>query len=130
MNPFTQDEFLSSFRSFMRDMFIPADIGDKNFWGFKEISYLRLEKDRTLDFLHLCFPEAIFVFIIRDPFNVLASYLSRASIPKTIIRLKRICSDWRKQNSCFWEWHGSGKLRSFWIRYEDLIQGQRDPLFA
>ncbi|HEV3021302.1 MAG TPA: hypothetical protein VGX76_02500, partial [Pirellulales bacterium] len=37
--------------------------------------------------------------------------------------LLEACRNWRLQNQTLLDWHRSGKLRSFWISFEDLTQG-------
>ena len=124
MSGFNREDWLNSFRHFLETLFLPEGLSGKNFWGFKEMTYMQQEGDPTLEFLHHLFPDAIFAFVIRNPFNVLASNKMETPLPHTLSLLRKSCGWWKMQNRCFQEWHASGKVRSFWIRYEDLIEGR------
>jgi len=125
MNWFRGEEWKESFERFMDTLFLPQGLPGKRFWGFKEVSY---DGDgRVIEFLKTLYPNAIFVFVIRNGFNVLASHWKTrvGSGMRTDLRACReLCARWKTQNKHFWQWHRSEKIRSFWISYEELIQGK------
>jgi len=69
-NPFTAETFHGAFRTALEQLFA-ADLPPDVRWGFKEIQY-GLPEVRLLSTL---FPEASFVFLVRDPVRTLDSKL-------------------------------------------------------
>lgn len=135
MNPFSRDEFVESCRQCVLNLF-QTGLPDDQTWGFKEIRYGK--KDRVIEFLSEIFPRARFIFLVRNGFNVVASKLRTGPPPFAAANptfrisptLFRRCREWKLQNTCFKNWHESGRIRSFWIRFEDLAKGEPvlDPL--
>jgi Sulfotransferase family len=67
------ETLLASHRALLRTLFAPpAGAPADSCWGFKEV---RLSADHAL-YLHLLFPRARFVFLVRDPLDAFASYKS------------------------------------------------------
>lgn len=122
VNWFSYKEFTEIFRKHLTDLFCPSWMDGNCRWGFKEIRYGKLVDDRTIEFLSTIFPEALFLFISRNGFNTVASQLKQVgeTFSKGAVILR--CRRRFLQNSLFWEWHHSGKIRSFLIRFEDLIE--------
>jgi len=127
MNWFNKAQWLEIYRKFMGLCFLSDDLPGKNFWGFREVNYITHPTEKTLEFLAQAFPDALFIFVARDFFNVLAS-----------IKIHEKASDWRKvksyaerwkfQNQELWKWHNSGKIKSYWLRYADFIEGRGELL--
>jgi hypothetical protein len=117
------ETLLESHRALIRTLYAPpAGTAADSGWGFKEV---RLSAEHAL-YLHLLFPRAKFVFLVRDPLDAYASYKS-----------------WR---SWYVRWP-EGQIRTAWaygglwaglaggflaevgtvggiiIRYEDLVPG-------
>lgn len=127
MNWFDQAQWLETFQKFMGLIFTPESLKDAKFWGFREVNYITHPTERTFDFLSRAFPNAIFVFVARDFFNVLASIKihEKASGWR---KVKSYAERWKFQNQELWKWHNSGKIKSYWLRYEDFIEGRGELL--
>ena len=121
------EEWTGLFRDFLAALFLPRGLSGKQFWGFKEVEQMSTPGDRTFEFLRHMYPNAIFVFIIRNPFNVLASRRKAYRI-QTRSAFQKVCDEWACQNQAFWQWHRSGKAESFWIVYEDFIKQRGEIL--
>lgn len=122
---FDEEEWKREFKNFISGIFYPNGFENKNFWGFKEVSYG--VNCRTLEFLKELYENAIFVFIVRNGFNVLASQKQvriNANWQGGLLACRQICRQWVKQTRNFRDWHAANKNQSHWIVYEDLIQGQ------
>jgi hypothetical protein len=130
INPFDRDDWQRYYRHLLDDIFIPSDAINHRFVGFKDPGYACTPQDRSIDFLHQIYPDALFVFIVRTGFNQVASArLARQKLlgPSRLLRDGRaLCKRWITQNRQLFAYHKSGKLNSFLIRYEDLIQGSGD----
>jgi hypothetical protein len=126
MNCFSSEDVADFFRSHLESFFKPSFMGENHLWGFKEIRYGL--GDRVIEFLSALYPDAIFVFLTRNGFDTLSSQMRsfsgmsrwQAFFPIRSIRV--VCRNWRAQNQHFLDWHRSGKIRSFWFRYEDLLE--------
>lgn len=128
INPFDRVAWIRHFRDLLDAIFVPPAAAGYRFVGFKDPGYADQPNDRSIEFIRLLYPTAIFVFMVRDGFNRIAS--ARVSQIHTNGRSwiltdgKRACDRWVNQNRRLLEWHQSGKLRSYWVRYEDLIRGR------
>jgi hypothetical protein len=69
-NQFSYQSFISSTRDYVKSLFVPSDLPDDVRWGFKEIRYRSVE---TINFMSCVFPRAYFVFLDREPTDLLAS---------------------------------------------------------
>jgi hypothetical protein len=126
VNFFTPEDAYTSFRQHVESFFRhPAMEGDYH-WGFKEIRYGA--DDRVIEFLWKLYPEAVFVFISRNGFdNVVSQLKAFAGLGDKRMRLAfrkiyQCCKTWGAHNQSMLKWHMSGRLRSVWIRFEDLSQ--------
>jgi hypothetical protein len=119
------------FRRFVSSFFQhPSGATADGFWGFKEIRYGH--GDRVVEFLSRLFPDARFVFLSRNGLNCVSSQLRTFGASGTRLRAIRDLANtpmvmyraeqWRAQNASLLEWHRSGRIRSFWIAYEDLLR--------
>jgi hypothetical protein len=116
----------ASFRRLVTSLFLPADATGVRWWGFKEIRYGTTAEDRTIELLATLFPEARVAFIVRDPFNMLASAHSRPEGPRTLRDVVRACGRLGMRFRTFDRWHRGGRLRSYWIVYEELVREAGD----
>jgi len=127
MNCFDEQDVVNHFRTLVRSMLVLPVMEQGHIWGFKEIRY-GLD-DRVIEFLHRLFPQAHFVFLVRNGLNTIASkavkfYTGEGRRNKLGVTasISRGSMAWRKQYLQFRNWHGSGILNSHWIAFEDLIQ--------
>jgi sulfotransferase family protein len=131
MNWFRADDVDDLFRRFIRSLFTHPSAPPDHVWGFKEIRYG--PNDRVIECLARLFPDAQFVFLVRNGLNTVSSQLNTfhpsgvrfhrlREIGRLPIAIRR-SRTWRNQNGCFWRWHQSGRLRSDWVRFEDIIAG-------
>jgi hypothetical protein len=127
MNGFSKIEWERSYRGLVEALLVPGGLPGKRFWGFKEIRY-GSETDRTIEFLHQLYPDALFAFLVRDPFNALASARRRPERARSLVELKASCDEWVARYRSYRTWHASRRIQSVWLRYEDLIQGKGDVL--
>jgi hypothetical protein len=73
------------------------------------------------------------VFLARNGFDTLASQgkaFGGRSWRQTLFPFRDFrneCHMWQAQNQTLWDWHVSGKTRSFWLSYEDF-SSSLDPL--
>ncbi len=123
MNSFDKEAWMQEHRHFLEGLFCPKGLIGRNFWGIKEVNYMTGPGDNVIRFLHQLFPTAIFIFVARNAFNVLASVKRKVPTISSSLVVKIICERWKCQNQSFLKWHQSRKIRSFWISYEDLIKG-------
>lgn len=125
LNWFEYEDLVRVFRGYVEELFHVKDLAPKVFRGFKEIRCGFT--DRAIEFLSTLFPEAIFVFVVRNGFNVLASYRSHllhCGLDCGLERCKEFCTAWRSMTGTYWRWHTSGRSKSFWIVFEDLIRAE------
>ena len=124
----SREDWLQSFRAFLDLLFVPGGLPGKAYWGFKEIRYMTAPGERTLDFLHALYPDAIYLFIVRNAFNALASVKRIPEGAHHLRALKATCARWRNRYEAYHAWHRSGRIRSYWIVYEELIEGRGELL--
>ena len=115
-----------NFARFIESFFYPDSLR-KSHWGFKEIRYG--VGDRVMEMLADLYPDARFVFIVRDPIDVLASQVAMG----WSAGWKELAEKWAVQNQSilnFCHTHGD---RTRLVRFEDLILKESstiDELFA
>jgi hypothetical protein len=116
----------TAFRHLVQSLFqAPASAGLLA-WGFKEIRYGATAGDRALDLLVRLFPEARVAFVVRNPFNMLASATARPGGPRSLQQITLVCLRIATRFRTFLDWHRSGRMRSYWIVYEELITARGD----
>ena len=122
----------ASFHRLVTSLFLPASSDGLRYWGFKEIRYGTTPGDRAVDLLAKLFPDARFVFLMRNPFNMLASAHSRPEGPRSLPDVVRACERLARRFESFRQWHVDARLRSYWIVYEELAQekGEIHPMLA
>jgi hypothetical protein len=113
---------LDSHRALLRELLAPPPERAGREWGFKEV---RLSADYAV-YLHLLFPGARFVFLIRDPRTAYRSYRTRPAWferwPGTQVRTPHAYGRlWRRLAESFLA-HQRG-LGALVLRYEDLVAG-------
>ena len=84
-------------------------------WGFKEIRYGI--NDRVLEMLADLYPQGRFIFVVRNPVDVVASKISA----RMSTAIEADAHGWTEQNSHFLEFYRLNKKSSRIVRYEDLI---------
>jgi hypothetical protein len=124
MSAVSRSDWDASFRRLVASLFLPAAAGALRFWGFKEIRYGTSDGDRAIELLATLFPEARFAFIVRNPFNMLASAQSRPEGPRRLPDVVRTCRRIATRFATFRRWHASGRVTSHWIVYEELCEGR------
>lgn len=129
MTWFSADRWTAVFRTMVDTLFRPGGLPGKTYWGFKDIRYGERPADRTLELLHALFPEAVFVFIVRDPRNVIASRRRTWGGLRSFGALQDAAALWESRYRSYLAWHRDSVVQSFWIRYEDLIE-QRGEILA
>ncbi len=133
MNWFSPADVTRLFRNFVLSFFKPSLIDEGNVWGFKEIRYGA--NDRVVEFLAQTFPEAVFVFLVRSGFDTVSSQimawqptgrLRSVRLDRTIPgrRLLSYARNWVTQNRTFLNMHSSGRIQSFFVRFEELARGE------
>jgi hypothetical protein len=125
MNWYGRQEVRANFADFVESFFSPPGL-KKRHWGFKEIRYGA--DDLVIDMLADIFPRARFVFIARDPVDVIASQVAMGWKDNW----KQLAERWAEQNRKFVEFHRENIDRTRMIRFESLItreSGTIDDLF-
>jgi hypothetical protein len=128
MNWVGEDDWTRLYRGFVESIFVPDGLPGKRFWGWKEVHYTASADDLTISFLFDTFPNARYVFLVRSGFNNMASFNVVPQRRDIVAWKHEGCDRWRETMQSFRAWHDSGRVESFWIRYEDLIQGEGEIL--
>jgi hypothetical protein len=124
LNFFSRDDVFPLFRRQVEAFIRHPLMAEDHYWGFKEIRYGF--NDRVVEFLSCLYPEACFVFLARNGFDTLASQgraFGSRSWRQAIFpgrNFRNECRVWKAQNQALWDWHVSGRIRSFWLSYEDF----------
>ncbi|MDD5069727.1 MAG: sulfotransferase [Candidatus Omnitrophica bacterium] len=131
VNWYGSNKYKENYRKFIKSFYTPSAFGVK-YWGFKEIRYGI--NDRVLQFLIDIFPNASFIFIVRDPVSQLASQMAmhqKMSPENNVLEnddfLKKSIEKWNRQKRNFYDFTDRYKKNSVIIRYEDVID-KRDSL--
>ena len=91
MNWYGKKDVIENFSGFVESFFKPERLA-KQHWGFKEIRYGM--EDRVIEMLAELFPTALFLFIVRDPIDVIASQVAMGWDDDW----KTLARKWAKQN--------------------------------
>jgi hypothetical protein len=132
INFVTPGDVTTFFRQHVESFLRHPVMGDDHVWGFKEIRYGG--RDRVIEFLHELFPDAVFVFLCRNALSTLASqrhtFHGTTGLGRLVPtrRFLTACRAWREQNRALRDWHLSGKLRSHWLRFEELAEKGENSL--
>lgn len=124
-NWFGRKSIIKNFRNFVESFFNPNKLNTR-YWGFKEIRYGF--RDKFLGFAREVFPEAKFIFIIRNPIDVLASQIVSFRNGNKDDLIKR-CYDWVMQTENFLRFKKNFPNRVFLIKFEDLVKNPEDTLY-
>ncbi len=114
------DAISDNFRGFIESFFNPIAAGETLCWGFKEHRYG--VADRVIELLGDLYPEARFVFIVRNPFDVVLSHLASFNAQDVI----RVAETWTVQNNNLLNYQEQNPKRARVIRYEDLVSRVAD----
>lgn len=130
INWFGLQDITCIFRNMVLGFFRPSLVDGHRYWGFKETRYAH---DRIVPFLSELFPEAIFIFLVRNSLNRAASKASAiydvGVFGRVLLRLTRgprfVKEAWhdRSDYRSMLNWHNSGQCRSYLLQYEDMIKG-------
>ncbi|MDG1360206.1 MAG: sulfotransferase [Phycisphaerales bacterium] len=131
MNWYGRREATANFAGLIESFFHPPTM-TKRHWGFKEIRYGG--DDRTIEMLAELFPNARFVFIARNPVDVIASQAAMGWEPKTVLRTgwKQLAETWAAQNRGLLEFQRANEDRTRFVRFESMISkdsGEVEGLF-
>ena len=115
-NPFGKEEIKSNFKRFVGSFFCFEPF--KLYWGFKEIRYG--SGDKVLYFLKDLFPNSKFIFIVRNPLDVLASQVSvfKKNDKSSLIK---ISTNWANQNEGLLGFYHNNPDECFLVKYEDIV---------
>lgn len=115
------DAIKYNFRDFIESFFNPIAADETVCWGFKEVRYG--VADRVIELLADLYPEARFLFIVRNPFDVALSQKAAFNAEDVI----RVVKAWTVQNSNFLNYQEKNPKRARVIRYEDLVSRVTEP---
>ena len=135
-NWYSQKDVKNMFGSFISSFFIPTFRKKDLFWGFKETRYGFA--DRTIEMLAELYPDAKFVFIIRNPVDIVdrlkLSYLRKTTGLEHETNFSQLensdenkfstaeaAEQWTRQNYRFVEFSAKNSQRSLIVRYEELV---------
>jgi len=114
-NWYNREAVKNNFRGFIESFFNPISLGRKLHWGFKEIRYGL--NDRVSEMLADLYPNGRFIFVVRNPVDVVASKIS-ARMSEGV---RTDAHSWVEQNRHFLEFYRLNKESSRIVRYENLI---------
>lgn len=123
-NCFDKDGIKNNFRYFLESFFNPQGLNNK-FWGFKEIRY-GLE-DRVLEFLKDIFPEAKFIFMVRNPSDTILSQIAMFCDGDKE-NFQSLAKNWVMQNNAYFDFNKNNPESSIIIRYEDCVSDNEKAL--
>ena len=131
MNWYGRREVAANFAGLIESFFHPPGM-EKRHWGFKEIRYGG--NDRAIEMLAELFPNARFVFIARNPVDVIASQTALGWGSRTALGSgwKQLAEVWAARNRGLLEFQRANEERTRWVRFESLISkdsGAVDDLF-
>ena len=121
-NWYNQETVRNNFRDFIESFFNPISLEQKVHWGFKEIRYGL--NDRVPEMLADLYPDGRFVFIVRNPVDVVASKISaRASDG-----IEVDAHTWVAQNTYFLHFCRENSERSRIVCYEEILSNDSKQL--
>ena len=123
-NCFKKDGIKDNFRHFLESFFNPQGLNIK-FWGFKEIRYG--SEDRVLEFLKDIFPEAKFIFVIRNPADTILSQIAMFHDGNKK-DFQSFAEKWVMQNNAYFDFSKNNRGSSIIVRYEDCISDNESVL--
>ena len=120
MNWYGRQEVVTNFAALIESFFHPPGM-EKRYWGFKEIRYGG--NDRVIELLAELFPNARFVFIARNPVDVIASQSALGWGRRTALGggWKHLAEGWATQNRALLEFQRRNEERSHFVSFEELI---------
>ena len=125
MNWYGRQEVVANFAGLIESFFHPPGM-EKRHWGFKEVRYGG--DDRALEMLAELFPNARFVFIARNPVDVIASQAALGWGSKRALSSgwKPLAEGWAAQNRALLEFQRANEERTP-CTLEPSSQGQLEP---
>lgn len=109
----------------LRDrLFLAYKISEiKRFKGKSPISGFKLNIP-SVESAFSFFPKGIFIFILRDPRDVVASHIKRNFKRST----QDICSAWMNYLTCFEKFRSKKPGKTYIVKYEDLVTNPNDSI--
>lgn len=121
VNGLQLDEFKDKYRDFVTSLINNNPKAQSLIWGFKEVKYGI--DDHVLDFLRIIYPEASFIFTVRNPVDVLKAKEGLGWWPLSHEQHQEY---WLKQIKSYVEFNKDFPANSIIIRYEDFIDESKD----
>lgn len=121
MNWYSREEIDENFRRFIASFFNPVEM-TKTHWGFKEIRY-GIE-DRVMEMLADLYREARFVFIVRNPLDVVASQVVMGWYGTA----KHLAKVWAVQNQQIIDFCRVHEDRVHVVRFEELASRESNAI--
>jgi hypothetical protein len=115
-------------RGAYRQFFDHLFLNGAKFKGYSRFGakFVRLGLDETY-FLQWIYPDAIFFFLVRNPWDCWRSYKGyrwRYRYPKApVVKVEQFASLWQKQTADLLQYQGGN---AGWLRYEDFLQDDFD----
>jgi hypothetical protein len=116
-------------RAFVEGLFLPEGLPGKRVWGFKEVRYRGQASDPTFALLRHLYPDALWVFVVRHPLEVMASQRRTPFGPRTLRDLRTNVATWCARYESYRALAEQPDVRAVWVRYDDLV-GPREDLQA
>jgi len=113
-------------RRFVEGLFLPQGLPGKRVWGFKEVRYRGEPTDPTFALLRHLHPDALWVFVVRHPLEVMASQRRTPFGPRTLAELRESVAVWCARYEAYQALAEQPDVRSVWIRYDDLVGARND----
>lgn len=122
LNWFGSENIKGSFKNFIESLFNPKKFHNTLHWGFKEIRYAC--NDKVLDMLVDIYPEAKFILLTRNPFDVIASQLTMGKWGT----FEEILPLWKLQNDNMIQFQKDYPNNFFHITFEEMINKESGKL--
>jgi hypothetical protein len=121
-NAYRQEDLAGRYAELIAGCLGPDWIGERR-WGFKEIRYGK--GDRVIEMLMDVFPNGRFVFVARNPVDVIASQRLCA-----FGELELLLDDWLSKNETFSSYAEDCPDRCLLVRHERLVGSPRETVEA
>lgn len=127
LNWYGRGEVAANFARLIESFFHPPGM-EKRYWGFKEIRYGG--NDRVMEMLAELFPTARFVFIARNPIDVIASQTALGWGGRSLLggRWKQLAERWAARNRALIEFQQAHKSRTYFVTFESLISKDKSEI--
>ncbi|MBU0615653.1 MAG: sulfotransferase [Nanoarchaeota archaeon] len=120
-NWFNKDDFKDIFRKSLKNFFMPACLVNHGIWGFKEVRYFY--GDRVGDMIINLFPKARFIFITRNPTDVIISQMIACKLP-----FDEALSRWISIHNNMLQFCKRVPDNCYFVKLEDMVQSSPSSL--